>query len=102
MKVRRRFAALFAGAAAPGPAPAAGAAGDKAWTREARAARTALAHSAEAGYVTAAEQTRYLGILSHARVVRNRVPPARARLLDAVLALVARPKSPTGPRALVM
>ena len=55
--------------------------GAAAWVREARAARTALEHSADAGYVTAAEQARYLGILSHARSSRPRAA-ARARLLD--------------------
>ncbi len=46
------------------------------------------------------DETRYLGILSHARVVHGRVPPLRAELLGAVLDEVAGPKSPTGPRAL--
>src|SRR5262245_7078530 len=82
-------------------APAARAA-DEAWTREAKAARTALTRSADAGFVTAAEEARYLSILRHARAVRDRVPPLRAQILEQVLARVARPKSPTAPRALTL
>lgn len=80
-------------------APAASAA-DGAWTREAQGARAALARSVRAGYVSTGDEIRYLGILSHARVVHSRVPPLRARLLEDVLAEVAKPRSPTGPRAL--
>jgi hypothetical protein len=80
-------------------APTAHAAGD-AWARHAEAARSALGRSVDAGYVTRAEETRYLGILAHARVVRGRVPPLRARLLGTVLEQVAALRSPTGPRAL--
>jgi hypothetical protein len=100
--VRGGFAALFVLVAVLVCAPAALGATDRTWTSEAKAARTALSRSAEAGYVTPSEQARYLGILSHARVVRDRVPPARKRVLAAVLELVARPKSPTPPRALVL
>jgi hypothetical protein len=80
-------------------APTAHAAGDV-WARHAEAARSALARSVDAGYVTRADEARYLGILAHARVVSGRVPPLRARLLGGVLAQVAAPRSPTGPRAL--
>jgi len=83
-------------------APAAHAASDKVWLKEAKTARKALDRSTAAGYLTTAERDRYLGILGHARIVRNRVPPARARLLDDVLALVSRSRSPLGPRALVL
>jgi hypothetical protein len=100
--VRGRFAALFGLVAVLALAPAANAAHDRIWVNEAKAARKALDRSVAAGYVTAADRTRYLGILSHARVVRNRVPPARAQLLDDVLGLVTRPRSPTAPRALVL
>jgi hypothetical protein len=100
--VRGRFAALFVLAAVLALAPAAQAATDKAWLHDAKTARKALSHSVAAGYVTPAEEARYLGILAHARIVRNRVPPARAALLDTVLGDVSRPKSPTGPRALVL
>src|SRR5262249_31716944 len=101
-RVRASFAALFVLVAVLALAPSAPAASDKAWTAEAKAARTALQRSAAAGYVTAGEEARYLGILAHARIVRNRVPPGRAKLLDAVLALVSRPKSPTASRALIL
>src|SRR5262245_36323045 len=97
-----RFAALFGLVAVLALAPAAHAASDKVWLKEAGKARKALARSAAAGYVTPADEARYLGILGHARIVRNRVPPARAALLDTVLGLVSRPKSPTAPRALVL
>jgi hypothetical protein len=108
-----RFAALLAFAAALAVAPAtqaaqatqetrAARAADKVWAKEAKAARTALGRSAAAGYVTAAEQTRYLGILARARAVSERVPRARADLLRTVLAVTARPKSPTTERALVL
>jgi hypothetical protein len=70
------------------------------WDREATGARTALTRSADAGYITAAEQARYLGILSYARTVRDRVPKGRALVLQHVLARVAKPKSPIAPRAL--
>jgi hypothetical protein len=80
-------------------APAAHAAPDV-WTRHAEAARAALARSVGAGYVTPADETRYLGVLAHARAVAASVPPLRARLLGTVLAQVAEPRSPTGPRAL--
>jgi hypothetical protein len=80
-------------------APAAHAAGDT-WTAHAQAARGALARSVAAGYLTPADEARYLGILAHARVVAARVPPLRAQLLGSVLAQVAAPSSPTGPRAL--
>ena len=98
MGVRGRFAALFVAVLALGPAPSAQAAdtaADKAWSRDAKAARTALSRSAGAGFVTAAEHARYLGLLSHARVVRDRVPPGRARILEAELDTLARAKSPT-------
>src|SRR6516165_7762553 len=80
-------------------APAAHAA-DSVWTRHADAARAALTRSVKAGYVTPADQTRYLGILAHARVVAGRVAPLRAELLGNVLEQVAAPSSPTAPRAL--
>ncbi len=98
MGIRLLIAALLVLALAP----AAHAAADEAWTREAKAARTALTRSEDAGYVSAADRERYLTILRHARAVRDRVPPLRARLLDQVLALVAKPKSPTAPRALTL
>ena len=75
-------------------------AADKVWTREAQVARAGLARSLEAGYNPPAEERRYLGILSHARVVHGRIPPLRRALLENVLAQVGLPKSPTGPRAL--
>jgi hypothetical protein len=90
---------LTAAALALAAAPAAGAA-DKVWDHEAKGARTALAHSVAAGYITPAEQSDYLGILSYAATVRDRVPRGRALVLRNVLAQVARPKSPTAPRAL--
>src|SRR5262245_43507652 len=80
-------------------APAAHAA-DDAWTVHALKARAALARSVSAGYVSPGDETRYLGVLAHARVVGARVPPLRAKLLAAVLDQVAEPRSPTGPRAL--
>jgi hypothetical protein len=103
MGVRWRFAALFGLVAAfAAPAQAADVAADKAWSRDAKAAREALSRSAGAGFVTGAEHARYLGLLSHARVVRDRVPPARARILESLLDTLARAKSPTAPRALVL
>jgi hypothetical protein len=75
-------------------------AADSVWARHADAARAALTRSVEAGYVTPADQTRYLGILAHARVVAGRVAPLRAELLGNVLGQVAAPSSPTAPRAL--
>jgi hypothetical protein len=100
--VRGRFAALFVFVAVLAAAPAGHAASDKAWLQDAKAARKALSRSTAAGFVTPTEENRYLGILGHARIVRNRVPPARAALLDTVLGLVARPKSPTASRALIL
>jgi D-glucuronyl C5-epimerase C-terminus len=82
-------------------APAAQAA-DEAWTREAKAARTALERSTDAGYLSAQDRERYLRIMRHARAVRDRVPPLRAQLLDEVLARVAALKSPTAARALTL
>jgi hypothetical protein len=70
------------------------------WLEESRSASDALARSVKAGYVTQADEARYLAILSDARRVRDRVPPLRAQLLDHVLAEVAGPKSPIAPRAL--
>jgi hypothetical protein len=61
-------------------------------------ARAGLA-LARAGYI-AAEERRYLGILSHARVGTAASAPLRQALLENVLAQVGLPKSPTGPRAL--
>jgi D-glucuronyl C5-epimerase C-terminus len=78
----------------------AAAAADKVWEHEAKGARAALARSVAAGFVTPAEQSDYLGILSYAASVRDRVPRGRALVLRNVLAQVARPKSPIGPRAL--
>src|SRR5215831_19432768 len=75
-------------------------AADKLWEHEAKGARAALARSAAAGYITPAEQSDYLGILGYAATVKNRVPPGRALVLRNVLAQVAQPKSPIGPRAL--
>jgi hypothetical protein len=95
MRVRWLIAALPVLLLAP-PAHAA----DDAWTKRADAARAALARSVKAGYVTPADETRYLGVLAHARVVAGRVPPLRAELLGNVLDQVAAPSSPTGPRAL--
>ncbi len=97
MKVRSLVAALVVLL----PVPVANAA-DETWTREAKAARIALSRSADAGYLTSDDRDRYLTILRHARVVRDRVPPLRARLLDGVLARVAEPKSPTAARALTL
>ncbi|HEY8771463.1 MAG TPA: hypothetical protein VIM03_13035, partial [Thermoleophilaceae bacterium] len=57
---------------------------DAAWNREAHGARTALTRSVKAGYLSPQDEGRYLGILAHARAVRDRVPPLRARLLDEV------------------
>jgi hypothetical protein len=81
-------------------APSSASAADSVWDREATGARAALARSFDAGYVSAEQQAQYLGILSYARTVRNRVPPGRALVLQRVLAQVAKPKSPIGPRAL--
>src|SRR5438874_7665866 len=95
MAVRLLTAALLAFVFVP-PASAA----DKVWAHEAKGARDALAHSVDAGYITAADEQNYLGILGHAATVRDRVPRGRALVLRNVLAQVARPKSPTAPRAL--
>jgi hypothetical protein len=73
-----------------------------AWAREAHGARTALARSVDAGYLSPSDKAHYLGVLAHARAVRNRVPPLRAQLLDRVLAQVAERSAPTAPRALVL
>jgi hypothetical protein len=73
-----------------------------AWVREAQSARAALTRSFDAGYLSAAEQRRYRGVLAHARVVHGRVPPLRAQLLEKVLAQVADRKSPTAPQALTL
>ena len=81
-------------------APAAPAATPSPWAREAARARAALDRSVRAGYVTPAEAARDRAILAQARAVRDRVPPLRAQVLDTVLAEVARPASPIGPRAL--
>jgi hypothetical protein len=81
--------------------PAANAA-DTTWLREAHGARAALTRSVKAGYLSHGDEARYLGVLAHARAVRNRVPPLRAQLLDAVLRQVASRRSPTAPRALVL
>jgi hypothetical protein len=75
-------------------------AADSAWEREATGARAALAKSVDAGYLSAAQQTEYLGVLAYARTVSRRVPPGRALVLRHVLAQVAKPKSPIAPRAL--
>ena len=95
MFVRLLTAAALALAVVPTAAAA-----DKAWDKEAKGARAALARSVAAGYITPAEQSDYLGILSYASTVRNRIPRGRALVLRNVLAQVARPKSPIGPRAL--
>jgi hypothetical protein len=75
-------------------------AADKVWEHEASGARKALARSVDAGYITPAEQADYLSVLSYAAEVRGRIPRGRALVLRNVLAQVARPKSPIGPRAL--
>ena len=88
-------AAVLALAVAP-----AAAAADKVWEHDAKGARAALARSVAAGYITPAEESDYLGVLSYAATVRDRIPRGRALVLRNVLAQVARPKSPVGPRAL--
>src|SRR5690349_18423756 len=80
-------------------APQAGAA-DSVWDHEATGARKALARSVDAGYITPADQARYLDVIAQARSVSKRVPRGRAAVLQNVLAQVAKPKSPTAPRAL--
>jgi hypothetical protein len=75
-------------------------AADSVWDREATGARAALARSVDAGYITPDDQSRYLGVIAHAHSVSAHVPPGRALVLRNVLAQVARPKSPTAPRAL--
>src|SRR5437870_2943254 len=95
MAVRLLTAALLVLVFVP-PASAA----DKVWAHEAKGAREALARSVDAGYITPAEEVDYLGVLSYASTVRGRVPRGRALVLRNVLAQVARPKSPIGPRAL--
>ena len=75
-------------------------AADSVWEREATGARAALARSVAAGYITQADQATYLGVIANARSVSKRVPSGRALVLQNVLAQVARPKSPTAPRAL--
>ena len=80
-------------------APAALASGSV-WEREASNARAALARSVKAHYLTPELQTEYLGVLAHARAVSRQVPKGRRAVLQQVLAQVASPKSPTGPRAL--
>ena len=82
-------------------APAANAA-DATWMREAHGARTALARSVKVGYLSRADEARYMRIIAHARAVRAHVPPLRAQLLDGVLRQVATLRSPTAPRALVL
>jgi D-glucuronyl C5-epimerase C-terminus len=90
---------LTAAALALALVPAATAA-DKVWEHEAKGARAALARSVAAGYITPAEESDYLGALSYAATVRDRIPRGRALVLRNVLAQVAQPKSPIGPRAL--
>jgi hypothetical protein len=80
--------------------PSAHAAADTGWTKEAQHARAALARSLEAGYLQQADVDRYRGIISFARGVHDRVPPARAQLIESVLGQVAAARSPTAPRAL--
>jgi len=80
--------------------PSAHAAADTGWTKEAQRARAALARSLAAGYLQQSDVTSYRGIISFARGVHDRVPPARARLLESVLGQVAAASSPTAPRAL--
>jgi len=70
------------------------------WLEESRSASDALTRSVQAGYVSQADEARYLAILASAHSVRDRVPPLRARLLDHVLLEVAKPRSPIAPRAL--
>ena len=82
--------------------PSAHAATDAGWTKEAQQARAALARSLKAGYLEQADVTRYQGILSFARRVHDRVPPARAQLLESVLAQVAQARSPIAARALLL
>jgi D-glucuronyl C5-epimerase-like protein len=94
MLVRSLTALLFVLVVAP---QAHGA--DSVWEREATGARAALERSVSAGYITPADQARYLAVIADARSVSNRVPPGRALVLQHVLAQVARPKSPTAPRA---
>jgi hypothetical protein len=72
------------------------------WLEESKSASDALARSVQAGYLSKADEARYVATLSYARSVRDRVPPLRARLLDHVLAEVAQPKSPIAPRALAL
>ena len=81
-------------------APSAHAATDTGWTKEAQQARAALARSLKAGYLQQSDVDTYQGILSFARGVHDRVPAARARLLESVLGQVAAASSPTAPRAL--
>ncbi|HZO96880.1 MAG TPA: D-glucuronyl C5-epimerase family protein [Gaiellaceae bacterium] len=95
MPVRWLVATLLVLAAAP-PAHAA----ESVWDQEASGARKALDRSVDAGYITPADQARYLGVLRYARTVRDRVPRGRKLVLQNVLAQVARAKSPTAPRAL--
>jgi len=82
-------------------APSALASGS-AWNEEANAARTALGRSVDAGYITPEERGEYLGIIGRATSVAARIPSGRADVLESVLAQVAKPKSPTGPRALTL
>jgi hypothetical protein len=72
---------------------------DSVWEHEASGARAALERSVSAGYITPADQAHYLAVIASARTVSTRVPPGRALVLQHVLAQVARPKSPTAPRA---
>jgi hypothetical protein len=97
MIVRVLTGALVALALAP-----AASATSNTWMVEAKSASAALARSVHAGYLSEEDEARYLTILSDAQSVRDRVPPLRARLLDRVLADVARPKSPIAPRALAL
>jgi D-glucuronyl C5-epimerase C-terminus len=82
--------------------PSAHATADTGWTKEAQQARAALARSLKAGYLQQADVTRYQGILSFARGVHDRVPQARAQLLESVLGQVAQARSPIAPRALLL
>jgi len=70
------------------------------WLEESSSASDALARSVKAGYLSHADEARYLAIIASAKNARDRVPPLRARILDHILAEVAQPKSPIAPRAL--
>jgi hypothetical protein len=96
MGVRASLAGLFVLVAVVAPQAHAA---DTVWAKASIDAHEALLRSVKAGYLTNADAARYSSIVRRAQAVRERVPPARADLLEAVLVQIARRKSPTPERA---